>query len=536
MELLWLPAGLAVAVLASRRPWVAFLIGLGVFSFLGSFFALASVTFPTWLVALGCVGAPVIVLELARRWQRPFLPVLLLLGMVFASTGFVRLRTLPRPVLVVVALGVLGVIGVGTLRASWGVRGFFSLLGARLATLALPWNHGALLWGAVGLMLAANVWMARSASEAPVPSAKRVRSWTLGMGAAALLALFGTAILAPELPLPTDATHLARLQRLKEKAPSGGLVWSTPSEALTWEGDHPGFPAFENLDALYLSGRQVPVARVPGTSPLRGAFWLVGPVTSLRSKKEPGELASLRAAAQLTVQALKDTLPLYRPGTSERAIAQAIHDHQLAHGADGDSFPPIVASGPRGAKPHAFALDGTLKDGELVVTDIGSYKDHYASDFTRTLPVGGRFEPQARARYAAVYAGQQAALKACKPGASLYGKAKDGGPSLDEVARRAIKDAGEDPDFPHGLGHTVGLFVHDVGGFHALEPGMVVTIEPGLYVPGSLGIRIEDTYVVTETGCELLTTGFPADPDGLEALMQGVLANPHPASAAQGAP
>jgi Xaa-Pro aminopeptidase len=168
-------------------------------------------------------------------------------------------------------------------------------------------------------------------------------------------------------------------------------------------------------------------------------------------------------------------------------------------------------------------LSGTLQAGHLVVTDIGGYKDHYASDFTRTIPVGGRFDERTRKLYAAVYASQQAALKACKPGAVMWGKAADGSPGLDKVSRDALEAAGVDPKYPHGLGHTVGLYVHDVQDRRPLEPGMVLTLEPGHYVPGDLGIRIEDTYVVTETGCESLTTGFPADPDSVEALMAEAL-------------
>jgi len=532
MDLLWLPVGLAVSLLASRRPRVALLVTLGLFTFLITFGVLVGITAPTWLVALGAAAAPVLGVELARRWQRPFLPPLLLVAMMAASIGLTRLRTMPRLAVVLLALVGVGLLVAGTWRAPWGVRLVFALLGARFALLALPWTQPWALLGVAAVLFAASTLVSRGATETEPPPAPAVRTWAGSLAATVLIAVLGTALLAPELPAPTDVLHQARLQQLKAKAPSGGLLWSSPSEALTWEGNHPEFPAFENLDALYLAGRQVTLAKVPGTSALTGAFWLIRPMTALRVKKAPEELAALRDAAQFTVQALKDSLPLYRPGVTEQAIAQAIHDRQIAHGAEGDSFPLIVASGPRGAKPHAFALDGTLKAGELVVTDIGSYKDHYASDFTRTLPVGGKFDPRGRKQYAAVYAGQQAALKACKPGASLYGKAKDGGQSLDAISREAMKAAGVDSAYPHGLGHTVGLFVHDVGGLGLLEPGMVVTIEPGLYIPGELGIRIEDTYLVTETGCEQITTGFPADPDSVEAIMAGGKLE----QAAQGAP
>ena len=145
------------------------------------------------------------------------------------------------------------------------------------------------------------------------------------------------------------------------------------------------------------------------------------------------------------------------------------------------------------------------------MTDVGCYSAHYASDFTRTLPVSGKFTATQRGLYQAVYHAQQAAVRACKPGVELK--------ELDTTAREIIRARGLQDHNPFGIGHTVGLFVHDVGGRAPLAPGMVITIEPGLYRKGELGIRIEDTYLVTEKGCEALTEGFPADPDSIERLM-----------------
>jgi Xaa-Pro aminopeptidase len=158
---------------------------------------------------------------------------------------------------------------------------------------------------------------------------------------------------------------------------------------------------------------------------------------------------------------------------------------------------------------------GTLRGGDLVMLDIGCYANHYASDFTRTLPVSGRFTDRQRALYQAVWEAQQAGAKLCKPGARLLGQ-KD---SIDAAARAAIKARGFEDHNPYGAGHTVGLFVHDVTSRRELAPGMVITIEPGIYQEGELGIRIEDTYLVTEKGCESITEGFPADPDSIEKVM-----------------
>lgn len=156
-----------------------------------------------------------------------------------------------------------------------------------------------------------------------------------------------------------------------------------------------------------------------------------------------------------------------------------------------------------------------------MVVDVGCSVHHYASDFTRTFPVGGHFSAESRRNYEAVYAAQQAALAACRPGAILSGKAPGSEPSLDAIAHRVLQERLGEKAYTHGLGHGVGLFVHDVGTEGPLQPGMVLTLEPGLYLPGKLGIRIEDTYRVTETGCTPLTTGLPADPDAVEAFLAG---------------
>lgn len=155
--------------------------------------------------------------------------------------------------------------------------------------------------------------------------------------------------------------------------------------------------------------------------------------------------------------------------------------------------------------------------------DIGCSVDRYAADFTRTLPVGGRFTPEARQLYSAVLAAQREALASCEPGMRLAGTAGKGEePTLEDLTRSSLADAGVDSKYPHGVGHTVGLFVHDTMSEPRarLAPNMVITLEPGLYLKGKLGIRIEDTYFVTDAGCVPLTTGFPADPDVIEALMK----------------
>jgi Xaa-Pro aminopeptidase len=520
MNFLWIPVGLAVALWAPRRPFAvltSLIAALGLAVLLQLLF---NASVPVLVPALALPAVLLGFVVFARRWQRPLMPLLIFAACQISVATTPGMQQ-PGRVVIFTMLGIfLALAVVGTWRVRWGLRIACAAIGARLLLLGLPWESNRwVLLGVMAALLVASAFTARGL-ELKLPEMPSVLRVAGGAAAVMAIALLALPFLAPELPAPADAAHAARLARLKEKRPAGGLVWSLPSEAMTWEGEH-AFPWFENLDALYLNGRTaaVTVARVPGTSPLTGAFSLHDAVADLRMRKDETEMAALRAAAQATVNALKETLPQYRAGVTERELAASIQQRQKAHGAEGDSFPPIVASGPRGAKPHQFEHTGTLETGQLVVTDIGAYKDHYASDFTRTLPVGGKFDERTRRLYTAVYESQQAALRACKPGAVMYGKAKDGTPGLDKVSREALEKAGVAPKYPHGLGHTVGLFVHDVQGNRPLEPGMVLTLEPGHYLPGELGIRIEDTYVVTETGCESITTGFPADPDSVEAMM-----------------
>ena len=311
----------------------------------------------------------------------------------------------------------------------------------------------------------------------------------------------------------------SRLQRLRALAPRGGYLWPALSETVTWE-DATGYRAWDSLDVRYLNGRaDRGLFRLPGSSRLLGRFSLDPAVQRMRGLKDEAELDNLRAAAQAIVSAVRATAPGRSPGVTERAIAESIQRLGRAAGCSEDSFPPVVASGARAASIHAAPTEAPLRVGELVMVDVGCSVHHYASDFTRTFPVGGHFTKEARRDYEAVYAAQQAALAACRPGAVLSGKGPGGEPSLDAVAHRVLQERLGERGYSHALGHGVGLFVHDVGTSGPLEVGMVLTLEPGLYLPGKLGIRIEDTYRVTETGCELLTSGLSAEPEAVEAFL-----------------
>jgi Xaa-Pro aminopeptidase len=293
---------------------------------------------------------------------------------------------------------------------------------------------------------------------------------------------------------------------------------------MSWsEDDRNEFAWMPNFDALWLGAEPRGLWRLPGTT-LRGRLILTRDFIKLRTVKDATELKLMRSAAQASVKAVREVLPLLVPGAREADIGEAIRAAHKRAGCSGESFPPVVAAGPNAAEPHGTGNRGTLQAGQMVMLDVGCLFGGYASDYTRTLPVGGRFSPEQRARYDAVWAGQQAALRACGPGAREPGRSDP--TSLDAIAHRTIQEKGFDDHNPYGIGHPVGLFVHDLALPGPLQPQMVVTIEPGLYEKGRLGIRIEDTYLVTDSGCEQLTSGMPADADAIEVVMRASVAAP----------
>ena len=227
-----------------------------------------------------------------------------------------------------------------------------------------------------------------------------------------------------------------------------------------------------------------------------------GLVEQLRAIKEPGEVARIRAASQVADAAFAELVGEGLAGRTERDVAFALTQKLHAHGADRPSFDIIVAAGPHGALPHATPRPVEIRSGELVVIDWGAELEGYCSDCTRTVAVG---EPgdQAREIYALVLEAQLAGLAAVRAGAS--------GREADSAARDVIAAAGHGEHFGHGLGHGVGLAIHEGPRLSQrsddeLQAGNLVTVEPGVYLPGQFGVRIEDLVVVTDGGCEILTT------------------------------
>ena len=229
-------------------------------------------------------------------------------------------------------------------------------------------------------------------------------------------------------------------------------------------------------------------------------------VTCLVASKEPDEIDQMRRAQQLTDAVFDGIVDFIRPGMSEKEVAAEIVYQHLQRGADAMSFEPIVASGKQGALPHARPTEKEITPGDLVVIDMGCFLDGYASDMTRTVAVDHASD-EARAVYRVVLRAQQEAIKAARAGMSSK--------ALDKVARDVIAEEGYEEHFGHGLGHGLGLQVHEWPrlSYHVdddLPERAVVTVEPGIYLPGQFGVRIEDSIVLHEEGCENLT-GAPKE-------------------------
>ena len=242
---------------------------------------------------------------------------------------------------------------------------------------------------------------------------------------------------------------------------------------------------------------------------LRAGIELVpagGAIETLRAVKDADELEAIRAAARLADDALTEVLGRGLVGRTEREVALDLEFTMRRMGAQAASFPPIVAAGEHGALPHATPREVPIPAGTLVVVDWGAQLDGYASDCTRTYATGD-IDPRDGQVYELVLQAQEAALAAVRPGPT--------GREVDAVARSIIDAAGHAEHFGHGLGHGVGLDVHEgprlsKQGETALAAGMVVTIEPGVYVPGAVGVRIEDLVIVTDDGSEVVSS-LPKD-------------------------
>lgn len=227
-----------------------------------------------------------------------------------------------------------------------------------------------------------------------------------------------------------------------------------------------------------------------------------GVVSAMRMRKDSDELGRMRRAAGLAQEAMTVTLEKFRLGMTERHVAAILKIALLECGAENVSFEPIVSGGLNSANPHASPSNRPISHGDYLLFDWGAYVEGYASDITRTFPVG-EMEPDMRRIYTLVQQANAAGREAVRPGATCSG--------VDAAARCVIEEAGYGECFTHRTGHGLGVQVHEppyivAGNDTVLEPGMTFTVEPGIYLAGRGGVRIEDDVVVTEYGCESLTT------------------------------
>lgn len=233
----------------------------------------------------------------------------------------------------------------------------------------------------------------------------------------------------------------------------------------------------------------------------------------MRSVHDEAEVSLMRRAVEITVGGFKAAMRAVKPGMNESALQAVFESHFRANGSHANAYPPIVGSGLNTCVLHYNQNRSVMKDGDLVLCDVGSEYEMYASDITRTFPVNGRFTPRQAEVYQVVLDAWKAAVACVKPGATWY--------ELNQAARDVIEAAGFCDDYFHSVGHFVGLYVHDAGlQREPLKPGMVITIEPGIYLASEqIGVRIEDDILVTADGCEVLSDALPREIAEIEALM-----------------
>jgi Xaa-Pro aminopeptidase len=277
-------------------------------------------------------------------------------------------------------------------------------------------------------------------------------------------------------------------------------------------GKEDGYPHFtESVAALRAL---VPGAQIKDISPKLFAE---------RQVKSDAEIAILQKATDLSIDAQFEAMKMMRPGLFEYQVAARMKEIHEMGGCSREAYAPIVGTGFNSTVLHYSVLDSEIKDGDVVVMDVGGEYGGYAADITRTIPANGKFTPRQREIYDLVLGAQNAALAATKPGATITGK-KD---SLQQIV---IDYFNSHPDsrgnvltkyYPHGVSHHIGLDVHDPGDrTRPLEPGMEISMEPGLYIPDEkIGVRIEDDVLITKDGYRLMTGRLPRTAEEIEKYM-----------------
>jgi Xaa-Pro aminopeptidase len=283
---------------------------------------------------------------------------------------------------------------------------------------------------------------------------------------------------------------------------------------LPYEKENGGYPHEKQVvDWLHLAVPQVELKDIRSN------------IDALREIKSPGEIAFLTKAIDLSLDAQLEAMRMMRPGLYEYQIAAKMVEVHAMGGSEAEGYAPIVGAGPNSTTLHYDKLSRKIEEGDIVVLDVGAQFSGYSADITRTLPANGKFTPRQLEIYNIVLGAQNAALAALKPGMDYCRKSDK---SIYKIAYEYINTHGRDLHgkplgqyFIHGLGHDIGLDVHDPGEYCSpLKPGMVVTIEPGIYIPEeNLGVRIEDDALITQTGYKLLSERLPREPGEIEKIM-----------------
>lgn len=305
----------------------------------------------------------------------------------------------------------------------------------------------------------------------------------------------------PRRGMPLLYTDARYLERARKEAPGCRVLLLKDARELAqrlttfggkcmFDGDTVSFSLYKRLSDMVGKGRLL-------SRP--GALHLI------RSIKEPGEQRSLRDAIRVTERALQATINGVRPGMTERRIAENFELLCREYGAEGLAFPTIVASGVHGSQPHAVPTGKKVRKGELITIDCGARVDGYNADITRTVALG-RPSVRLQALYDAVLHAQDAGFSMIRPGVEAR--------EVDGACRRVLREQGLEHYFTHATGHGIGLEVHELPVLSAksktvLAEGMVVTCEPGVYIPGVGGIRIEDDLLITKRGMIQLSNGLP---------------------------
>ncbi len=328
---------------------------------------------------------------------------------------------------------------------------------------------------------------------------------------AVMLAAPGTDILFLPKPEAKRETYYGRMLDPADPGAPGATGFQTvlPLERLEREL----LRVLERRERIFTVG-QPAIDRLRAAFPLREVSDAREALARLRMTKSPAEIALIRRAAEATMKAHRAAWRRAAPGVYEYQVAAALAHAWTEGGCERSAYAPIAASGPNALVLHYWKNRRRMEAGDLLLADAGAECSGYTADITRTIPVSGRFSARQRRLYQAVLEAQKAAIAAVKPGAYLA--------DLTRIARERLDASGGLGKYlTHRVSHHVGLDVHDPADLAApLAEGMVITVEPGVYIPEeNTGIRIEDMVLVTGTGAEVLTAALPRDADEIERAL-----------------